>query len=576
MAAAFEPVQFGKYRLIQPLAQGGMAEIFLAKQQGPAGYEKTVVIKRILQHWSSNEEFVEMFLDEARLAAQLSHPSIVQIFDFGEVDGSYFLAMEYLRGEDLHSLINIARKSGVAIPSQVAATIVSAAADALHYAHTLTAEDGHPLNIVHRDISPSNIFLTYQGQVKVLDFGIARAEGKVVKTATGVVKGKLAYMSPEQAMGDRIDGRVDVWALGAVLHELLTLERLFWKKTEALSLNALLKEPIPLPGEKVAGVPRELDEVCRRALERDLERRYPDASQMYADLDDYLSSRTYVPAQRLLQQYITEVVGPEVVAQKLKASGSTAQKLDLPGDRPPSKRTSATIGEKGRRNTPMPGETRARMATPAPQSKKRPATRGGPQGESEILPLDPLDAPLQDQNTAGPTIFTPPLPERKGVPVPLVAGGVLAVALLGVLFFFLFKPQPKEQPEVRYTAVKVTDDPGPNVAPVTPPPPAAEARDAGGAVAEAKNPGAEHPPEHPNEPGPEVVRPAKGLLDVNCVPWCSIFIDGKDSGRTSPAMGISLSAGKHHLKLVNPPTGVERDEDVVIHGGETSKKIVKF
>ncbi len=564
----FEPVQFGKYRLIQPLAQGGMAEIFLAKQQGPAGYEKTVVIKRILQQWSENPEFVEMFLDEARLAAQLSHPSIVQIFDFGEVEGSYYLCMEYLRGEDLHTLINLSRKAQVAIPPQVAASIVSAAADALHYAHTLTADDGRPLHIVHRDISPSNIFVTYQGQVKVLDFGIARAEGKVVKTATGVVKGKLAYMSPEQAMGDKIDGRVDVWALGATLYELLTLERLFWKKTEALSLNALLKEDIPLPGERVAGIPKDLDEVCRKALQRELELRYPDASRMYADLDDYLSSRTYVPAQRLLQQFITDLVGPDVVAQKLKSSGSTAQRLDLPEERPPSKRTAATLGEKGRRNTPMPAETRAQVATPPPQSKKRPASKVVPAQEpSAILPID---EPLQDPNRAGPTIFTPPLPARK-LPVPLIAGGVLGVALLGAVLFLIFRPAPEPvQPVTHHATVKVIDDPGTTTAPVVAPPqnPVAEAPDAG---AVAVNPAPAPAPTPPAE-----VKPTRGLLDVNCVPWCQIFIDGKDTGKTSPLMGFSIPAGKHHLRLVHTPTGVEREEDVVVKAGATTREIVKF
>ena len=216
-----------------------MAEIFLAKQLGPAGYEKTVVIKRVLEHYSSHADFVAMFLDEARLAAQLSHPNIVQIYDFGEAEGSYYLCMEYLRGEDLHTVVKHAQRKNTAISPDVAATIVAAACDALDYAHALTTEDGRPLHIVHRDISPSNIFVTYQGLVKVLDFGIARAEGKVVKTATGTIRGKVSYMAPEQAMSKPLDGRADVWALGAVLHELLSGKRLFWRGNDVESFQGV-------------------------------------------------------------------------------------------------------------------------------------------------------------------------------------------------------------------------------------------------------------------------------------------------------------------------------------------------
>jgi eukaryotic-like serine/threonine-protein kinase len=530
---SFEPIQFGKYKLIQPLAQGGMAEIFLAKQQGPAGYEKSVVIKRVLSHYSAHPEFVAMFLDEARLAAQLSHPNIVQIFDFGQNEGSYYLCMEYLRGEDLHTLVKLAAKKNLPISAQVAATVVAAACDALHYAHALTSDDGQPLNIVHRDISPSNIFVSFQGVVKVLDFGIARAEGKVVKTATGMIKGKLAYMAPEQAKGQALDGRADVWALGAVLHELLTGKRLFWRGNDVESFRALLDERVPLPSELRAGIPRELDEICGRALERNLDRRYTSAKEMYADLDDFLSSRTYVPSQTLLQTYLQELVGREEVAAKLKSSLSKAVPV-VAAVEPAPARSAVTKGSGAVRSLPVP--------SPAPADETRGAPPSAPV-RRRALTHDAI-APLAPPPTA-------PTPVKKS-PVGILVAVVAALGVFAGLVYFAMG-DPPERPRSRPLVVEtVHDDPEPLSEPDEPPPVAI-------------------PAAKPPEP-----KPTKGLLDVNCVPWCQIYLDGKDTGRTSPAIGISVGAGKHRLRVVNTPTGVEQEKDVVIRAGATTREVVKF
>ena len=538
---SFEPLQYGKYKLLQPLAQGGMAEIFLAKQQGPAGYEKTVVIKRVLSHFSNHPEFVAMFLDEARLAAQLSHPNIVQIFDFGEAEGSYYLCMEYLRGEDLHTVVKLAARKGIGIPPQVAATVVWAACDALHYAHSLTSDDGQPLHIVHRDVSPSNIFVSYQGVVKVLDFGIARAEGKVVKTATGVIKGKLAYMAPEQARGEALDGRSDVWALGAVLHELLTGKRLFWKGNDVESFRALLDDPIPLPSDLKAGIPRELDQICARALERDLDRRYETAKEMYADLDDFLSSRTYVPSQTMLQTYLQDLVGEDVVSAKLKSTLSKAAGAE-PAPSAPRNRSAPTKSAAGVKARPDSGsETRAAPATAAAWRRSQ---------------VDALPAAV------------PPVPVPAGKPpVAIIAGVVAGLALFAALALFLGGQQP-ERPKSRPLVVEtVHEDPGERE-PVEEPQPTAAPEPvavAPVAVAPVAAPG----------PKPEP-RPTRGLLDVNCVPWCRIFLDGKDTGKISPALGISLSVGKHRLRVVNTPTGIEQEKEITIRAGATTREVVKF
>jgi len=536
---SFTPIQFGKYKLIQPLAQGGMAEIFLAKQQGPAGYEKTVVIKRVLSHYSAHPDFVAMFLDEARLAAQLSHPNIVQIFDFGEAEGSYYLCMEYLRGEDLNTIAKLAQRKGVAISAQVAAIVVAAACDALHYAHTLRSDDGEPLNIVHRDISPSNLFITYQGVVKVLDFGIARAEGKVVKTATGMIKGKLSYMAPEQAKGGDLDGRADVWALGTVLQELLTGKRLFWRGNDVESFRALLDEPIPLPSETNPNVPRELDEICVRALMRNPADRFDSAREMYAELDDFLSSRTYVPSQTLLQSFMQELVGQEVIEGKLKSGVSKAAKSGSHQSTPPA-----------------PEETRA---APATASMRRSAV-----AEPRREPLRPAPAaaarresPTSAAARPAPIASPPPRPtSRIGL---ISAGAAAGLVLFAAVAVLLPKRQPEEPAPKPVVAEMVREDERPVVdEPVRAQPP--EVKPVPVAV-ETK----------PVEP-----KPTRGQLDVNCVPWCRIFIDGKDTGKVSPALGITLPAGKHRLRVVNTPTGVEQEKEIVIRAGATTREVVKF
>ena len=208
-AVAESVIPFGKYVLVRALAQGGMAEIFLAKQVGAEGFERNVVIKRMLKQLSANPEFVNMFLDEARLAGRLAHQNIVQIYELGQVEGSYYICMEYLAGEDFATVLSGARGRRMHLPLDVVVQVIIGAAHGLHFAHEFTDEDGAPLNIVHRDISPANIFVTYQGQVKVLDFGIAKAESRVAQTTAGQVKGKVMYKPPEQARSGPIDRRAD-------------------------------------------------------------------------------------------------------------------------------------------------------------------------------------------------------------------------------------------------------------------------------------------------------------------------------------------------------------------------------
>jgi serine/threonine-protein kinase len=289
---------FGRYRLRYRLARGGMASVYLAQAQGPAGFEKWVAIKAIHPHLTDDDRFLRMFLDEARLSARLSHPNICSVFDFGEVDGTYFIAMEYLDGESLRSVINRGA-SGGAMPVELVVRIVADAARGLHSAHEAVGEDGRPLGVVHRDVSPHNIFVLNEGVAKVVDFGIARARDRLSETTSGEVKGKMAYMAPEQLDTMTVDRRSDVFALGVVLWEATTVKRLFKRESTAMTVAAVLRDPVPLPSLVRHGYPAALEPVVLRALQRDPHDRFQTMAEMADALEEFvLSTRAAAgPAQ---------------------------------------------------------------------------------------------------------------------------------------------------------------------------------------------------------------------------------------------------------------------------------------
>lgn len=270
------PERFGKYVLLERLAFGGMAEIFAASLKGAEGFEKRLVIKRILPQFSSDPSFVKMFIDEALIAANLSHPNIVQVYDFGEVYGRYYLAMEFVNGVDLRRLLSHARKSGWVLGIAEVAAIGEMVARGLSHAHGALDAQGQPLGLVHRDISPHNIMVSCAGDAKVMDFGIAKAGARATRTQTGIIKGKVAYMAPEQASALEIDKRVDQFALGLVLWELLAGERMFQGDSDVVLLRKVVEAEIrPLTAYRPDVVPA-LEAIILRALARDPEHRYSD------------------------------------------------------------------------------------------------------------------------------------------------------------------------------------------------------------------------------------------------------------------------------------------------------------
>jgi eukaryotic-like serine/threonine-protein kinase len=267
----------GKYVVRRKLAEGGMAEIFLCTARGPEGFEKEVVIKRVRSFLASDPDFVQMFIAEARLASRLNHANVVQIFDFDKHEDTYYLAMEYVRGCSLWELRKRTKEAMTPLPPVLVAHIGAEVARGLHYAHRLRV-NGELLNLVHRDVTPHNVLVSYDGAVKLTDFGIAKAGNKL--TNPGVLKGKFAYMSPEQARGEAVDVRTDVFALGVVLWELLTGGRLFQGDSEIAVLRAVQESAIAPPARLNPDVPPELDEAIRRALERDVTKRFQTAGEL--------------------------------------------------------------------------------------------------------------------------------------------------------------------------------------------------------------------------------------------------------------------------------------------------------
>jgi serine/threonine protein kinase len=347
------PAQFGKYLLVHRVGTGGMAELFLAKQTGLKGFEKVLAIKKILPHLTQDPEFVSMFVNEGKLAALLTHQNIVQIFDLGHVDGAYYLAMEYVMGKDLRAVAARARERGGRLPIDHALSIVSQVASGLDYAHRKKDLSGRELNIVHRDVSPQNVLVSYEGEVKLVDFGIAKAAGIGQETKTGILKGKLAYMSPEQAMGRAIDRRSDVFALGIVLYELLTGRRLFKGDSDLSTLEQVRTAHVEPPKQVDADIPDALETAVMTALAREPDQRYQTAADFQAALEAIIAQRGRGSSTLHLSQFMASLFADDQradnerlqavhqetvrVAAPQRSSAAPARSQEQPRRRPPSR-----------------------------------------------------------------------------------------------------------------------------------------------------------------------------------------------------------------------------------------------
>ncbi|MEO5726594.1 MAG: serine/threonine-protein kinase [Byssovorax sp.] len=357
-AAATGATGLAKHRLLAELGHGGMAEVFLAVVCGPAGFNKLLVIKQIRPQLAEEPEFLGMFLDEARLAARLNHRNVVQTNEVGQQNGRYFIAMEYLEGQPLNRVLHRFQKVG-GLPLDLHLRVVSEVLAGLHHAHELADYDGTPLGVVHRDVTPHNIFITYDGQVKVVDFGIAKALNSSSETRSGVLKGKVAYMAPEQARGEQVDRRADLFSVGVVLWEAVTGRRL-WKGVPDLTiLQRLLKGEIPTPRSVSPAVPEALEAIILKCLARDRDERYATALDLQADLDAHLDAQEERGSARDLGKLISKQFDVDrikirgIIEEQLRGKPSTSPHVEshrLPVlDAPMSLSSSGSIPPSGDR-----------------------------------------------------------------------------------------------------------------------------------------------------------------------------------------------------------------------------------
>jgi serine/threonine-protein kinase len=335
------PQRLGRYRLIERLGVGGMAEVYLAEQAGAAGFQKKVVVKRILPHLAANRQFVEMFAREARVAARLSHPCVVQIFELGEEAGEFFIAMEHIDGLTLHRLAVAAWEQQRPLPLDVIARTLADVAVGLHAAHTLCDDDGKPLRLVHRDVSPDNLMVSKDGVTKVLDFGIAKGDLGGPQTKTGNLRGKIPFMPPEQIRGEPLDGRADLYALGVSAYWMLTGQRPFDRQSDWHTMQAIITEAAPPPSSLNSAVPAAVDALVLRLLDKDRDRR-PATGRDVADELEALTSPASIGGKKTTVAFLAQLL-PTTTAranplseQKPAASAAVEQRPEPAPLAPPA------------------------------------------------------------------------------------------------------------------------------------------------------------------------------------------------------------------------------------------------
>lgn len=338
-----KPIPFGKYLLLERVNVGGMAEVFKAKAFGVEGFERLVAVKRILPSIAEDQEFITMFIDEAKIAVQLTHANVASIFDLGRVADSYFIAMEFVRGKDLRAIFDRVRKRGETVPVPMACYVIMKVCEGLDYAHNKKDSAGRDLHLVHRDVSPQNILLSYDGEVKLIDFGIAKAANKAGKTQAGILKGKFGYMSPEQVRGLPLDRRSDIFSVGIVLYELLTGERLFVGESDFSTLEKVRNVEIMPPSTYNRKIPEELEQIVLKALAKDVEDRYQTAMDLHDDLQSFMYTSGNFFARKDLAAYQKKAFSDEIAKeeardeqyQQIKAPSPSG--LDAFDDLPPKK-----------------------------------------------------------------------------------------------------------------------------------------------------------------------------------------------------------------------------------------------
>jgi len=523
-ASMLAPIgRYGRFELLGRLAYGGMAEIFLARETAQAFATRELVVKRIVPHVADDPAFVQMFLDEARLAMRLVHPNICHIYEFGQQDGTWFIAMEWVNGVPLGKVIKRARAAG-GVPPQVSARIIGLIAEALGHAHAAVDEHGRPLGLVHRDVSPQNIMVSYEGAVKLLDFGIAKVTSQPTRTAAGMLKGKFGYMSPEQCQGGALDGRSDVFSLGVCLFEALTARNLYRRGTEYETMKAIIEEAVPSARAIDPRVPEALDKILQHALAKRPEDRFQSAGEMQEAIEQWLADEHQVVNAKRIAELLQVLFREEIERGPIVDSSPQAPTLPV-----------AAVD----------------VAAAAAAIARASAAPGG----YEI----PIDVSGQSR--------PPPAPRRRarsGLPVVVAAVvGVLLVLVAGVIAIWLATGGLSPETPVATTAAPArtpspspSRSPSPSPSPIPSPTPSPPSPSPIGAVVASTQPSQELgvPDGVPTTSGPSTPRPStparEGTLSLNTRPWSKVYAGSRLLG-TTPIGAARVPAGSVRLRLVD-------------------------
>jgi len=515
-------IKFGDYYLIDKIATGGMAEIWRAKTVGLEGFERVVAIKFILQTYTQNPEFSSMFIDEARIASSLNHSNIVRITNFGVIDNRYYHEMEFVDGRNLRQVMHKCRDVGIKFPVDSACFVVSEICKGLHYVHTkhdpITNE---PLNIIHRDMSPQNVLISYEGEVKILDWGIAKARGKMEETRAGVLKGKFGYMSPEQAEGEELDPRTDIFSTGILFYEAVTGERLFVADNEVNTLKKIREAAIPLPSKANPEVDKDLEAIIMRTLARHKVERYQTCYDVYEDLVRYFHKKFPSYNSLKLSRFIKELFSSEIVAdrkrvnEKEQSMPSYSPMSYRSGRYPQEERTKVSVSQDGD-NT---GYSQSYAPVSEPEANKSTMeTRATEISEFSERAQEPVYEPEEP-------FYQPPKKKRKTLMTILLT---LTIILVAVLYFggtkkegTVTKQVAQQQPLQEATVQQPVQEP----------------------VQEAK-------PQPPAEQPQAAEVATKGSLSLSTTPISAeVFVDDESRGKTPITLNDLAIGNRYQLTL---------------------------